>query len=99
MARLHADVGGGCFLHPLGGHGFDIVHTSLVSFYPHSFLVRLDSRLYVFPFPSRKSLLLPGSSSTTKSTLCQLLQYATCMMASSSWALNGLLYCIGYSLE
>lgn len=62
---FHPDAGGscGCFLRLEGDTGLDMVHTDPVSFYPRSSMVRIHSLLYVFPYPSCKSLLITAALS------------------------------------
>ena len=60
---FHPDSGGscGCLVQLQGDTGLDMVHAERVSFYPRSSLIRLYNRLYIFPYPSSRSLLLTAA--------------------------------------
>ena len=102
---FHPDGGGscGCLLQLEGDTGMDMVHAERVSFYPRSSMVRLHSRLYIFPYPSCKSLLLTAALSdrfglsvfhrcvnSTKRNLYTVFQFVDAA---------GFRYGIGYALD
>jgi hypothetical protein len=104
---LHPDGDGpcGCLLQLEGDarSGSDMVHSDRVSFYPRSSMIRLDSRLYVFPYPTCRSLLITSAMcsrfglsvfhrcvSRSKRNLYTVFQFVDA---------NGFRYGIGYTLE
>ena len=102
---FHPDGGGscGCILQLDSETGLDMVHADLVSFYPRSSLIRLYNRLYIFPYPSNRSLLLTAAMTdrfglavfhrcvnSHKRNLYTVFQYVDP---------NGFRYGLGYALE
>jgi hypothetical protein len=92
-----------CFLEPEPVDELAMVHAGDVSFYPRSSLIRLHARLYAFPYPSCKSLLVTAAMSNRlgvavvrrcvnplKHNLYAVFQFVDA---------NGFRYGIGYTLE
>jgi hypothetical protein len=92
-----------CFLEEAADDELAMTHAAAVSFYPRSSMVRLHSRLYVFPYPVCKSLLVTASMSNrfgltvfhrcvnhAKRNLYVVFQFVDA---------NGFRYGIGYTLE
>ena len=86
-----------------GEDGLGMVHADRVSFYPCSRLVRLESRLYVFPYPTRKSLLiaaaLAGHLGVTVFHRCPNAVRRNLYVVFQFVDSNGFRYGLGYALD